>query len=97
MKIHVTEAHISVAHGFLNTGATKRSTHCPVALAIQSAIGALPAEVSVGPNQVDFLPLQGRMSARLLPNKAINFIYDFDSNHNVEPFEFELAVPEVTT
>ena len=83
MKIQVTKEHI-------NQGVARQWTSCPVALAIRSHI---PGLVSVGPYNAYLVGL----APIGLPTTVIQFIDDFDMNRLVEPFEFELAVPEEGT
>lgn len=87
MRIRVTTAEIS-------TGQQLRGDYCPVALAIYKEIRG-DVRLSVLGNTVQFRH-QGDVHYRHLPIAVTNFMYAFDHYgiRAVEPFEFDLEIPE---
>lgn len=79
MNIKVTQNHI-------DRGKPADSKCCPIALAVKETIG-LPIEVGA----YDFT-ICGEVFE--LPSLAYRFVRGFDRAWEVEPFEFNLEVPE---
>jgi len=83
MKIRVTESDIE--RGYVGD-----CYACPVALAIISSTGkfivkVLPDELS------NSIQIDGDIFEA--PTAVVDFVNDFDSGRDVEPFEFELGEP----
>jgi hypothetical protein len=78
MKVQVTQEDI-------NKGNRCDPWNCPLALAMQRATG--DRNISVGAATAG--PL-GKLGMFWLPLEATRFIHDFDFEHPVEPFEFEV-------
>lgn len=81
---------IHVTAGDIAAGSITSCENCPVAQAIMRTLG-LP-HVSVGLDDMDL----GRHVAVLVPTpaRASHFMRLFDGGHKVEPFSFELDVPD---
>jgi hypothetical protein len=83
MIIPVTTKHIE-------RGIKQDTCLCPIALAL-TAVGF--TEVKVSESDIRFT--HGQKPYRIWHGRAIlNFIYDFDTGHAVQPFEIELNVQE---
>lgn len=78
MNIEVTQADI-------DEGDACNCRECPVALAIARAVGV---EV-----RVEYLRVFIKEKIIHLPEQAVDFIDDFDSERPVKPFSFDLAYP----
>jgi hypothetical protein len=73
--------------------------HCPVALAIAEALGFAPgnwhdARLYVLSSRVALRNENGILIRHELPLAAVDFISRFDHGLTVEPFSFELEVPD---
>lgn len=84
ITIQVTEQDIS-------TGLAGDCEECPIALAIYRALS--DAGVRVGTAGVT-LYREGTNAMLALPEAATRFIDGFDHDEAVEPFEFDLDVPD---
>jgi hypothetical protein len=86
LKIQVTAD--DIAKGHVNDGC-----YCPIARACHRVFPSLP-ELVVG--RWDVFADAGDSDARIgqLPPEAVEFIEKFDQYRAVEPFEFELDVPD---
>lgn len=81
MLIRVTEEHIE--------NGSAGCSHCPVALAIQDA-GYPEAAVFY---QTAWLDGPGDVQVKL-PEEATMFIFAFDNDRPLQPFEFDLPIPQ---
>jgi len=85
MKIIVTQHDI-------NLGQRRSADFCPVALAATRAFGE---KILVTPkrlwNSGSKMSIGSRSKSVFLPKKAMDFIINFDSFKQVEPFEFEVG------
>lgn len=75
---------IEVTADDIARGTRKSCSCCPIALALARCTGLV---VSVESDWVYFMPD--------LPQTAVEFIKTFDAGKPVQPFSFELDVPEV--
>ena len=83
---------ISVTAKDITEGDAEECTSCPIALA---AARKFPdRRVRVYPLSI-VLAAIGTYSRYMLPAEAIRFVDDFDNGHSVQPFTFQLEVPEV--
>jgi hypothetical protein len=83
MKIKVTQEDI-------DNGQRKSCSCCPVALAMKRV---LDIDVKVGDNKF-VLTSSDEFTILELPKEARIFIDAFDNDELVEPFEFEINLPE---
>jgi hypothetical protein len=84
VRIRVTEKHI-------DAGKPRKCNTCPIALAITDQTKA--TDVNVGVDNV-LISAGGSYAKVELPEKAENFIADFDEEKAVKPFSFALDLPE---
>lgn len=85
MTIHVTQADIE-------NGDSYNSRLCPVALAIARATKCSRVMAAYGKVRIDGWSRQKVIVT--LPCKVVEFMLMFDSLLSVEPFSFELPLPE---
>lgn len=88
MTIHVTQEDI-------DKGTRGSFLACPIARAVKRQVGVRWAEVSDDHIRVADTALSGNVTRFRTPPEAADFINDFDSEEEVEPFSFELPA-EVT-
>ncbi len=81
---------INVTDEDIRLGLPKKGSKCPVALALNRLL--LP-NVGFGVGGT-YLTLNFFTTCTPLPQKAQNFIVAFDKKARVEPFSFELSLPE---
>lgn len=81
MKVSVTQDHIAV-------GVPKKSSSCPIALALQETTGA--TKVSVGTYTCSWEETNGDHFRANLPMEAENFVRSFDLGNKMKPFSFEV-------
>lgn len=85
---------ISVTQKHIEEGIQQICNRCPIALAIRDLLPLHwpnDESVSVWGGAADLYPSKTRL---LLPDAAIQFIEDFDIGEIVQPFSFELEVPQ---
>lgn len=88
MQIRVTQKHI-------NEGEKIHCTECPIALAISDCLKkSYCAGVSMRRYYIHTLPLSQSCINNELPSKAQDFIIKFDCGRSVEPFDFDIDIPE---
>lgn len=83
MKIKVEQRHI-------DEGLCWDPHGCAIALAALDA--GVGQRLSVGPGEITIYDPES-VTVRL-PREAVFFIADFDSNRTVQPFEFDIDIPE---
>lgn len=83
MKVIVTKEHI-------DNGVCGSSTNCPIAYALieKSSVKLR----SVGSGFVEVVNKKNETFLYILPQKARQFIEDFDDGKEVEPFSFEMRL-----
>lgn len=91
---------VSVTQDHIDQGAPSEPEYCPVALALFEVLrvpeGTPALRLSVGSTQVELSRdwPDERAADVELPDEAQAFITDFDDTGAVEPFSFELDVPD---
>ena len=90
MKIEVTQTHIDWAKILLPRPGNLRTHSCPVALAVAEVIPHRGVSAR-------FVDLTGVKDMIRLPAEATEAINNFDNSGLMEPFEFELDVPQEVT
>lgn len=85
IKIEVTQKHI-------DNGKSEDCYSCPIALAVSEHLHEY-VEAHVMHGSVSFLPITGRDTVTKLPFEVRDFINEFDEGGEVEPFSFELFIP----
>lgn len=83
MKISVTQEHIG-------NGVPGSCDFCPIALAIVSTLGYRPHGLEVSGNYIEMEGERPRATSAAMKE----FIDAFDDGLPVQPFEFELVVPD---
>jgi len=86
ITVKITECHIA-------TGLRRSSSCCPVALAVKSLLKQ-ECFVSVHSKSVGFYDTVSQPVVSVLPGQAHEFILAFDENMEVEPFSFDLEIPD---
>ena len=90
---------ITVLQDDIDNGAMRSTDDCPIALAATRDLADLLLEgVSVGSSAITLWPsvinsLKSH-SQGLLPEEAEEFVVRFDNSLSVEPFKFEIEIPE---
>lgn len=82
---------VSVTAEDIANGKHGNCSLCPVALAVNRAIGQKFDAVRIGFRNAEFG--YGDPDERVLPWRAQEFVLDYESGRPVEPFEFEMDVP----
>jgi len=80
VRVHVYQEHI-------DRGYPHSATNCPVALAIRDVVGT--QDVSVIPD-VAYVGTIFKGQRFDLPEEVSEFIFEFDADGDVAPFEFEM-------
>lgn len=100
VKVEVTKQIIFKSKLTLDNDSKKlRCMYCPVALALQKAIGWGKFCVNVYTDEVVFEDVRTERSANLsctasLPPEVIERIIEFDEEGEMDPFEFEITLPQ---
>lgn len=89
LKVEVTQKDIDI-------GLRGDCSQCPVALAVSRALIAAGLEYGVGVDELNIKLFRHGMLVHTIrtPKEVAEFIEDFDSRYSVEPFLFEIEVPE---
>jgi hypothetical protein len=81
--------HVDVTQEDIDNGIPAHGTHCPVAIAIERATGGKYVGVAAGitfPN--------GNGKSVVMPDFVHEWYLAFDYGKHVEPFSFDLKVPD---
>jgi hypothetical protein len=91
MKISVTQEHI-------RRGVPRRPWCCPIALALGDVLDDSHQKISVKENEIEIgqIPYVVLIT-RKTPEICQDFIEAFDNGDVVQPFEFEVDIPEYLT
>lgn len=87
---------VEVTQSDINQGTKNDCFTCPVAIAVNRALGIDNAEIGeyVGSgNDVDGMVVEFDYNTIKLDNSVRDFIYGFDLGHDVDPIKFQLVVP----
>lgn len=84
---------VSVTKRDIKAGVPEDTVECPIARGIRRLVKKSVKVDVMGDDGVDF-EFKGKTVNRKLPIKAKDFIFDFDFDEAVEPFEFKLNIPE---
>jgi hypothetical protein len=85
---------IDVTQEDINAGVPRDSCRCPIAHAIDRAIGSTSMDcVSVNAFKVSVWRDERRLWSALTPPDLIDFIKAFDHDRDVKPFSFDLDLP----
>lgn len=82
--------HVEVTAEDIHYGATGSPDCCPVALALRRHCG----RASVGTTAVSLFPPDADVQQVGLPADVQDFILQFDAGQKVEPFAFDLDLPD---
>jgi hypothetical protein len=85
---------IRVGQYYIDQGAQRSFTSCPIALAIKDQCPQFD-KVKVDHGWID-IQQEGRDYEYMMKTPERQFVMDFDMGKNPAPFEFELALSDIT-